>query len=75
MPYWVDDTSVRRSMIASAPAPPPVLNQAEAQTGKPRMGLEDIQPTTHPLLGAFPTLQLIREGLAPRALPPDALLN
>ena len=75
MPYWVDDESVRSSMIASSPAPPPLLNRAEAATHKARVGLGELRPKTHPLLGAEPRLQLIQEGAPMRALlllPPRA---
>lgn len=69
VPYWVDDESVRSSMIASSPAPPPLLNRAEAATHKARVGLDELRPKTHPLLGAEPRLQLIQEGVPTRARP------
>jgi len=67
VPYWVDDESVRPSMLQSAPAPaleaPPSRSSgaAPARAAKPRRrgGGDDL---THPLLGDAPTLQL----LAPR---------
>ena len=64
VPYWVDDESVRSSMVASAPLSPPILNNAEIENRKPRetFGLGGRAPVTHPLLGDQPTLQLIQEG-------------
>lgn len=66
VPYWVDDESVRPSMLQSAPAPaleaPPSRSAGgAARAAKPRRrgGGDDL---THPLLGDAPTLQL----LAPR---------
>ena len=63
MPYWFDDESVRPSIIASAPLPPPLLNRAEIETRKPRFGGEALQQreAQHPLLGSAPTLRLIQE--------------
>ena len=64
VPYWVDDASVRSSMVASAPLSPPILNHAEMESRKPRenFGMRGHAPATHPLLGDQPTLQLIQEG-------------
>jgi hypothetical protein len=62
VPYWVDDDSVRQSMIASAAMPPPILNQAEIEMPKPRTGDAGARAARHPLLGAAPTLQLIQEN-------------
>jgi hypothetical protein len=50
-------------MIECAPLPMSQLNQAEIEAPKPRFGLEAVvQPVNHPLLGAAPTLQLIKES-------------
>lgn len=65
VPYWVDDESVRASMLASAPTPPD--NVSEVSTSKPRVdkapknaraGSDDL---SHPLLGHTPTLKLMRD--------------
>jgi hypothetical protein len=62
VPYWIDDESVRQSMIECAPLPMSQLNQAEIEAPKPRFGLEAVQSVNHPLLGAAPTLRLIKES-------------
>ena len=69
MPYWIDDESVRDSVLASSPAPMATLNQAALESGKPRADLEGRTgvapglgaPSTHPLLGDRATLQLIQD--------------
>ncbi|KAK9825865.1 hypothetical protein WJX81_006134 [Elliptochloris bilobata] len=74
VPYWVDDESVRPSMLQSAPAPPshallPSPSGAGAPTAiaaaaalqpKPRRRTgNDDDHLRHPLLGDQPTLQLL----------------
>lgn len=69
VPYWIDDESVRDSVLASSPAPMATLNQAALERGKPRADLDGhvgvapgpAAPSTHPLLGDRPTLQLIQD--------------
>jgi hypothetical protein len=55
-------------MIASSAEQVPILNKAEMQNKKPRLGLEEPRPSTHPLLGDAPRLQLIQERPMPRVL-------
>eukprot|EP00197_Chlamydomonas_leiostraca_P000109 CAMPEP_0202888524 /NCGR_PEP_ID=MMETSP1391-20130828/43232_1 /ASSEMBLY_ACC=CAM_ASM_000867 /TAXON_ID=1034604 /ORGANISM="Chlamydomonas leiostraca, Strain SAG 11-49" /LENGTH=704 /DNA_ID=CAMNT_0049571829 /DNA_START=1666 /DNA_END=3777 /DNA_ORIENTATION=+ len=68
VPYWVDDESVRASMLASAPTPPD--NVSEASTSKPRVHkpqkqrngpptVASVDDLAHPLLGYTPTLKLM----------------
>jgi len=66
VPYWVDDESVRASMIASAPEPlVPDLSKAADKSGpseKPRVHKPDTllsDDVNHPLLGDNPTLKLM----------------
>ncbi|CAL8471696.1 g11238 [Coccomyxa elongata] len=67
VPYWVDDESVRPSMLQSAPQPaqavPGAAAPAPAAAGivpKPRRRTgNDSDELQHPLLGDQPTLQLL----------------
>ena len=74
VPYWVDDESVRPSMLASAPVPAPTAGgggrgsssappaaPGPAGGAKPRRraGWADEGEVHHPLLGNAPTLQLL----------------
>lgn len=70
VPYWVDDESVRPSMVASAAIPEgpassqPLLGEAEPSS-KPRVhkpskkAAQDPDDLSHPLLGDAPTLKLM----------------
>lgn len=63
VPYWVDDESVRASMLASAPAQTETLTS----TAKPRVHTQQQRvraydprdELSHPLLGEAPTLKLM----------------
>ena len=69
VPYWVDDESVRPSMLASAPVPivgggggrlPPAAAAAASPKPRRRAGwAEESHDLHHPLLGDAPTLQLL----------------
>lgn len=82
VPYWVDDESVRPSMLQSAPQPPQAVPgaaaPAPAAAGVPpkprrRMGNE-VDELQHPLLGDQPTLQLLppRDAVGARLSPISA---
>ncbi|GFH26352.1 vacuolar transporter chaperone 4, partial [Haematococcus lacustris] len=68
VPYWVDDESVRSSMLASAPPPAPVLAASASmprvnkprKTAKPSNG-SHLDELSHPLLGEQPTLKLMKD--------------
>ncbi|KAK9918747.1 hypothetical protein WJX75_006519 [Coccomyxa subellipsoidea] len=67
VPYWVDDESVRPSMLQSAPQPaqsvPGSAAPAPAAAGVPpkprRRTGNEVDELQHPLLGDQPTLQLL----------------
>jgi SPX domain protein involved in polyphosphate accumulation/uncharacterized membrane protein YidH (DUF202 family) len=65
VPYWIDDASIRASILASAPEPKQMsANARDAlavsfQENKPRRR-QMVATPTHPLLGDAPTLQLMR---------------
>ncbi|KAH7623032.1 hypothetical protein Ndes2526B_g02326 [Nannochloris sp. 'desiccata'] len=71
LPYWVDDESVRASMLSSAPeqsveVAPTARDQLTSQQSKPRKGQSnEIDPLTEPLLGRD-TSGLERSGIAYR---------
>lgn len=67
VPYWVDDESVRPSMLLSAPTSAPLtagVDRAVGSQSKPRKRgqTDDLNGLNHPLLGDRPTLQLIRSA-------------
>lgn len=74
MPYWVDDESVRASMVASASVMPieaaapsaPVTEPAPSGAAEPRprvhkpgRNMSEMDELKHPLLGKEPTLKLM----------------
>jgi uncharacterized membrane protein YidH (DUF202 family) len=82
VPYWVDDESVRPSMLMSAPAPMPLpapstttataVAAAAGGPRKPRKRTGNLEELHHPLLGDEPTLQLLPDRSEVAGLGPDA---
>lgn len=66
VPYWIDDESIRASILASAAEPRRIAANARdalaisMQDNKPRRRLAIAEPARHPLLGEQPTLRLMR---------------
>jgi hypothetical protein len=60
VPYWVDDATVRPSMIASAKLAPAALNDAAAGSkARTRGGAPVHVPTWHPVFNSGSTMQII----------------